>query len=207
MALRKAGAPLPPRSRPIFGRHSAVSEGLPVLAHKDTLCIADEIILRNRIGVAGRDAPRLTLLAASSPRRGSQTRHRPGAHCRGTSAGRAQSGTARESKRPGRADQRLPSKTSSASSPWLALPNPAKENVATIAEALDEASRGRARAAASPKSCGGPLHPRRSYRARGRSIRPETPAVFLGDSPQSAWSGAPHTARHGQCRGTIGRSG
>jgi serine/threonine-protein kinase len=144
MALRKE----PSRRYASVGQFSEdirrYLEGLPVLAHKDTLSYrATKFIKRNKIGVAAAAAILLTLLggivatAWQAKRATDQARiAAEQARVAARERDRAQVETAKAA----RINDFLQHVLGFSQVSWLS-PNPQKKNVSTIAEALDEASR------------------------------------------------------------------
>jgi serine/threonine protein kinase len=137
MALRKE----PSRRYASVGQFSEdirrYLEGLPVLAHKDTLSYrATKFIKRNKIGVAAASLIALTLLGGIIATAWQAKRATAQAHLAAQERDRARLEAAKSA----RINDFLQHVLGFAQVSWLS-PNPQKKNVSTIAEALDEASR------------------------------------------------------------------
>jgi serine/threonine-protein kinase len=137
MALRKE----PQRRYASVGQFSEdirrYLEGLPVLAHKDTLSYrATKFIKRNKIGAAAASIILLTLLGGVFATAWQAKRATEQARVAAQERDRARV----EGAKAARINEFLQHVLGFVSVSWLS-PNPQKKNVATIAEALDEASR------------------------------------------------------------------
>ena len=203
MALRKE----PSRRYASVGQFSEdirrYLEGLPVLAHKDTLSYrASKFIRRNKVGVAAAAVIVLTLLAGIVATAWQAKRATEQAQVAARERDRARVETAKAA----RINDFLQHVLGFSQVSWLS-PNPQKKNVSTIAEALDEASR-----RAESELAGEPEILAAVQFSLGQSLfRPgqdgcgrATFAGLPGEPPQGPGPRAPgYRASHGFLGGTV----